>query len=227
MHRYLLIVFLVSFCLADQPADKKANAKTRATLDYIAGLPNQGRFIRKNQLIPICSIKLGKYLSGQFAGWSKVTFNMSQMIEIQSVTGHVPAILGCDYAAGWAIATPPQSDIDYSCNAYLKDHSNKKGLVTIDTHFPNPVSPNGGGLKNRSSLVFTDLLKPETETGKRWRSYLDIVAAGINDLQQAGVTVLYRPLHEMNGGWFWWGQQVRKKCSISFTTNLSLECRGI
>lgn len=136
-----------------------------------------------------------------------MTFNISLMQTIQQVTGHIPAILGCDYAAGWAEGTPEQI-IDYSCNPYLKDHSNNKGLVTIDTHFPNPVFPNGGGLKNKSSLVFTDLLKPETETGKRWRAYLDVVAAGLNDLQQADVTVLYRPFHEMNGGWFWWGAQV-------------------
>jgi hypothetical protein len=102
-----------------------------------------------------------------------------------------------------------QQLVDYSCNEYLKDHSNKHGLVTIDTHFPNSVSPNGGESGNKSNLTFTDLLKPKTETGKRWRSYLDLVAEGLNDLQQANVTVFYRPLHEMNGGWFWWGQQVQ------------------
>jgi mannan endo-1,4-beta-mannosidase len=134
---------------------------------------------------------------------------MTQMDEITNLTGHTPAILGCDYANGAAFNTPPQKDIDYTCNEYLKDHSNKHGIVTIDTHFPNPVSPNGGDLKNRSNLTFTDLLKPETETGQRWRSYLDIVAEGLDDLQKANVTVLYRPFHEMNGGWFWWGQQVR------------------
>jgi mannan endo-1,4-beta-mannosidase len=29
----------------------------------------------------------------------------------------------------------------------------------------------------------------------------------LSDLQSAGVTVLWRPLHEMNGDWFWWGNQ--------------------
>lgn len=142
------------------------------------------------------------------------------MIEIQNVTGHTPAIIGCDYAAGWATGPPP-SQIDYSCNPYLKDHSNKNGLVQVENHFPNPVFPDGGGLKNKSDLVFTDLLKPETDTGKRWKLYLDVVAEGLNDLQQANVTALYRPFHEMNGGWFWWGAQVRQ-CFIliqCWTTN--------
>lgn len=87
--------------------------------------------------------------------------------------------------------------------------------MTIDTHFPNPAFPNGGGLRNKSNLVFTDLLKPETETGERWQSYLDLVAKGLDDLQQANVTVLYRPLHEMNDGWCWWCQQVSKFLSLS------------
>ena len=165
--------------------------------------------------------EIGKYLSGQFAGWSKVTFNLTQMIEIQNVTGHTPAIIGCDYAAGWATGPPP-SQIDYSCNPFLKDHSNKRGLVQVENHFPNPAFPDGGGLKNKSDLVFTDLLKPDTDTGKRWKLYIDVVAAGLNDLQQANVTALYRPFHEMNGGWFWWGAQVRS----SFLLNVKISIRN-
>jgi beta-mannanase len=136
---------------------------------------------------------------------------MSQMNEIQNVTGHTPAILGCDYAAGMYVRNPPTLDINYSCNQYLKEHSSKNGLVQVENHMPNPVFPYGGGLKNKSNLVFSDLLKPETDTGKRWRSYIDVVAEGLNDLQQANATVLYRPFHEMNTRSFWWGEQVRKR----------------
>jgi len=133
---------------------------------------------------------------------------MSKINAIESLTGHIPAIIGCDYCNEWGQAIPPQKLLNYSCNQILKDHSNKRGLIEINTHFSNPVSPNGGCLRNRSGLIFTDLLNFETETGQRWKSYLDIVAEGLNDLQQSNVTVFYRPLHEMNGGWFWWGKQV-------------------
>ena len=34
---------------------------------------------------------------------------------------------------------------------------------------------------------------------------LDTLAAGLKQLQDAGVVVLWRPFHEMNGDWFWWG----------------------
>lgn len=188
--RYLVVLVLLHLSTAQQPADKNANEKTKATYEFLTGLPKQGKF-----------------LSGQFVGWSKVNFDWSQIIAIQNVTGHIPAVVGCDYLPGWAYASPPQLLVDYSCNMFLKDHSDKHGLVTVSNHFPNPASPNGGNLRNKSSLVFSDILNPDTETGQRWRAYLDVIAQGLNDLQQSNVTVLYRPLHEMNGGWFWWGLQ--------------------
>ena len=40
----LLLLFFLSFSVGLQPADKGANAKTKATLDFIGGLPKQGMF---------------------------------------------------------------------------------------------------------------------------------------------------------------------------------------
>ena len=34
---------------------------------------------------------------------------------------------------------------------------------------------------------------------------LDLIAAGLQELKDAGVVVLWRPFHEMNGDSFWWG----------------------
>jgi mannan endo-1,4-beta-mannosidase len=36
---------------------------------------------------------------------------------------------------------------------------------------------------------------------------LDGVADALAELGDAGVVVLWRPFHEMNGGWFWWGRR--------------------
>jgi hypothetical protein len=38
----LFFLLLLNFSVGLQPADKGANAKTRATLDFIGGLPKQG-----------------------------------------------------------------------------------------------------------------------------------------------------------------------------------------
>ncbi len=34
---------------------------------------------------------------------------------------------------------------------------------------------------------------------------MDRIAGYLKELQDAGVPVLFRPYHEMNGNWFWWG----------------------
>ncbi|EMR72134.1 putative mannan endo- -beta-mannosidase protein [Eutypa lata UCREL1] len=36
---------------------------------------------------------------------------------------------------------------------------------------------------------------------------IDAIAEQLKRLQDAGVPVLFRPLHEAEGGWFWWGAQ--------------------
>ncbi len=36
---------------------------------------------------------------------------------------------------------------------------------------------------------------------------MDAIAAQLQKFQDAGVPVLWRPLHEAEGGWFWWGAQ--------------------
>jgi mannan endo-1,4-beta-mannosidase len=52
-----------------------------------------------------------------------------------------------------------------------------------------------------------DLLIPGTDTHQRWIQELDLIAEGLRQLNEAGVVVLWRPFHEMNGDWFWWGGQ--------------------
>jgi mannan endo-1,4-beta-mannosidase len=70
----------------------------------------------------------------------------------------------------------------------------------------NPANPNGGGLRDKG-VDIADLLKDGTDTHKRWMEQLDLIAEGLLELKAAGVVVLWRPFHEMNGGWFWWGAQ--------------------
>jgi mannan endo-1,4-beta-mannosidase len=36
---------------------------------------------------------------------------------------------------------------------------------------------------------------------------LDKMAAGLQQLQASNVVAIWRPFHEMNGAWFWWGAQ--------------------
>jgi mannan endo-1,4-beta-mannosidase len=52
---------------------------------------------------------------------------------------------------------------------------------------------------------FRDLLTPGTALYDKWCAQVDTIAGYLRQLQDAHVPVLWRPYHEMNGDWFWWG----------------------
>lgn len=52
---------------------------------------------------------------------------------------------------------------------------------------------------------FRDVLTPGTALHSKWEAQVDEIAVFLKQLQDARVPVLWRPYHELNGGWFWWG----------------------
>jgi mannan endo-1,4-beta-mannosidase len=52
---------------------------------------------------------------------------------------------------------------------------------------------------------FRDVLTPGTALHDRWLKQVDTIASFLKQLEAARVPVLWRPYHEMNGDWFWWG----------------------
>ena len=59
------------------------------------------------------------------------------------------------------------------------------------------------------------ILTPGTELYRQWEIQVDRVAEYLKQLKQADVPVLWRPYHEMNGGWFWWGNRLEKGWAFS------------
>jgi mannan endo-1,4-beta-mannosidase len=74
----------------------------------------------------------------------------------------------------------------------------------VSAHLYNPASTNGGGLRDKG-VDLSSLLATNDPTHARWMQELDLLAAGLQELRAAKVVVLWRPFHEMNGDWFWWG----------------------
>ncbi|WP_354642687.1 glycosyl hydrolase [Kitasatospora camelliae] len=185
-----------------QPADAGATPRTRAVLDWLGHLPDRGLTHRT--------------ASGFFAGYSGADTPESgkdfaaqyrQVAELADRTGQFPAVLACDYASGWTPApNPAPTRIDTGCNQALIDHARAGGLVSVSVHLPNPVAgaPWRGPLPAQDFRSLTD---PATPAGQAWRAELDRIADGLQTLADAGVPVLFRPFHEMNGDWFWWGGQ--------------------
>ena len=67
---------------------------------------------------------------------------------------------------------------------------------------PNKLASVQGRLTDEQ---FKDLLTPGTPLYEHWCAQVDAIAVFLKQLQDAHVPVLWRPYHEMNGDWFWWG----------------------
>lgn len=168
-----------------EPADADLNPRARAVLAWFRQLQSSPEL---------------RLVSGQFAGWSG-SASIGELGKIHAATGKWPVMIGLDYC-GWdhgeAIIAVHQP------NTVATEYWRAGGLVNLSWHAPNPANPKGGGLRD-SGVDLRHLLTPGHPTHARWLQMLDEVATGLAELQAAGVVVIWRPLHEMNGGWFWWG----------------------
>ncbi len=78
-------------------------------------------------------------------------------------------------------------------------------MVTITWHPDNPVAGGSFGTPI-STAQLRAMIVDATATGQRWQTQLNRAAAVLQKFENAGVPVLFRPLHEQNGNFFWWGQ---------------------
>jgi mannan endo-1,4-beta-mannosidase len=182
----VLVLFATATSIgAQEPADTNASPAARAVLRYFHEL--EGR-------------QDNRVLSGQFVDFGEPC-NLRLLENVHERTGKWPAIAGVDYAdfprGGITTKMPNQTMI-----AWWK----AGGLVSVSAHMYNPANTNGGGLRDKG-VDLASLLKEGTETHRRWMRQLDQIAEGLQELEAAGVVTLWRPFHEMNGGWFWWGDQ--------------------
>lgn len=142
-----------------------------------------------------------KLLSGQHIGTANYQLTQNykaSILALQKETSKVPAIFSIDYA--WESALDDYTE----ANAILNKHLNHGGVVTVNMHPGNPFL--GGGLysKGTGTYKFDDLFTPGTKPYISWQATLEQVADGLQELQKRNHSILWRPLHEMNGDWFWW-----------------------
>lgn len=181
-----------SATFAAQPGKAgEIQGKKSAILSYLAELPGQK-----------------KTLSGVQVNEYEVYIDCTSADRVRAQTGKVPAVLGLELMN--AIAYPPYP-------SYLIDRALTQtaagGLVTISWHERNPVEVCQRGeyfecaKKAMSPDTLRAVLTPGTPENKLWRADVHAMAKTLHALREAGVVVLFRPYHEMNGGWFWWGKQ--------------------
>lgn len=153
----------------------------------------------------------GEYvISGQYGNGG---INGNEFKAIHQASGKYPAMLGVDfieYTPSRVAFGAQGKDVEYAIA-----FDEEGGIVTFCWHWnaPEPYLYNTGdqpwwsGFYTRATNI--DLKK--IMDGNDPEGYdlllrdIDVIAEQLKVLQKADIPILWRPLHEASGGWFWWG----------------------
>ena len=120
--------------------------------------------------------------------------------DIKTVTGKHPAVLGQDFEY---YNTKPQAEVDRHTKAVKRAYE-LGCVITFDYHM---ASKNHTGTSYQTAdqyLMYNIGEQNDTWGELSWlKTQLDKAITIINALD---MPIVFRPFHEMNGGWFWWGK---------------------
>lgn len=118
-----------------------------------------------------------------------------EMNFIQKHTGELPAIRGLDFM---------HNDFQGVVNRSIA-WWNKGGIPHICWHTGSDFA-SGYNESKSHNLDWEKALTPGTAEYDKLIKAMDRAVPYLQQLEDAGVPVLWRPFHELDGGWFWWSK---------------------
>ncbi len=141
---------------------------------------------------------------------------------VHRITGRYPSILGGD------LVNYSPSRLEHGANPHhevrkLIDAAKRGFILTVSWHWNAPaelidhnyVNAQGktvqshwwSGFYTKSTKfnIAKVLAHPQSKNYHLMISNIDAIAVQLKKFDKAGIPILWRPLHEASGGWFWWG----------------------
>jgi mannan endo-1,4-beta-mannosidase len=147
-----------------------------------AAMPDARRILTYLENLPARTDN--RVVSGQFIGYAGAHQSgyQAEISSLQQKTGKWVGMVSTDFA----FSTTSTQQVGASLETYWKAGH----WISLSYHLPDPRVQMGSMPGNAA-----------------WMSTLDFIAERLKYLQDRGVIVFWRPFHEMNGDWFWWGNK--------------------
>jgi len=128
---------------------------------------------------------------------------------VYDLTGEYPGIFGQDFGFSGGDDKDSALGRPSMIQEVIRQYRNG-AVIALTWHAVRPTEDEPVTFHDSVQGHLTDwewrqLLTPGTDLNTRWCRQVDRIAGYLKELQDAGVPVLFRPYHEMNGSWFWWG----------------------
>ena len=143
--------------------------------------------------------------------------NEAEFEYIEEHTGKQPAIRGIDMLT-YNSSTDYRDDATGRAIEWAQKY---KGIVTLSWHWSVPSEEGGTEAYfyvESASESYTTFSISRGLTEGTWEHEvilkdIEVLAQELLKIQDAGVPVLFRPLHEAEGAWFWWGAEGPEPCA--------------
>ena len=129
--------------------------------------------------------------------------------DVKSVTGSHPAVIGVDFSG--LSGRPPEAieKTKESLRRQIADTYDRGGVTTVAWHFSNPASKGGFYWVDSVSAPAVSLIIPGGSHHEPYKQILRTIGDFANSVKGKDgkrVPMIFRPFHEFDGGWFWWGK---------------------
>lgn len=129
---------------------------------------------------------------------------------VAALTGSAPLMWGCEW--GFSDSRHPTDDIAYRPRLLKEMRARHEAghLVVLTWHQASPTIGEPCLFEEGVKMTLPDrewreILTDGSTLNRLWCEQVDLLAEGLRTLRDADVPVIFRPYHEMNGDWFWWG----------------------
>lgn len=180
------------------PATVRADASVKELLYRLHEIPKQGYAFGHQD-----SLAYG-------VGWKNKTDEFKS--DVVLVTNRFPAVFGFDLGNLELGKIANLDGVNFnSMRKYIQQIHTRGGIVTMSWH---PDHPSTGNSYRDTTPIVPQLLRG----GKlqlKFQNWLGRLGEFFNSLKTVAgesIPIIFRPFHEMNGNWFWWG---RSSCSTS------------
>ena len=182
--------------VADLPAEGPETAGEDAAGEAASGslAEPSAAAEKKERIFAYLEENFGTYMLScqQESTWmTSPEYEMDYLLEN---TGQLPAMRGLDFM---------NNDFEGVVQR-AKDWDARGGIVTICWH--TGVKSSGYEESKKDHPNFKKLLTEGTDEYRELMESWDLAATALQELRDAGVPVLWRPFHEFDGKWFWWGK---------------------
>lgn len=197
MKTKILSLFIVSYFVGAlfayaAPIDPQATKETKALYANLETMIHKG-------------IMFGHQDDALYGvGW-KYDWNRS---DIKSVCGDYPAVFGWELGHLELGHSNSLDSVNFdTIRSRIKEAYRRGAVNTISWHLNNPLGGTAWDAKTTTAVQSILLGGAKNTMFNEWLTRLASFFLSLRDDHGKLIPILFRPYHEMTGGWFWWGNQ--------------------